>query len=365
MFKKILFLLLCCFSLLKGEMNVLHLTFHRGCEKELNAVAHQLGIHLETWFIPDLPPYFLDGVTSGNALYNVGHDRAERIWNLHQATFETYDAVIVSDTSPLARIFLQNQCSIPLIIWICNRFDYYDLESLDCDFPDKEYYQLFQKALTKENVQIIAYTAFEQYHAKSRGVDIGNLMITPCSPEPFKPITSSKIPSTVNRETTFFLPPYHNEKFFMDLHAHLETLQIPNYCGRYNGPKDLENFKGIIHLPYSWSTLAFFENISLGIPYFIPSRSFFRELANQGNYFHPDLPRLLQHDLFDLSEWYAPGREEVIIYFDSWEDLQNKINSTDFIAQHEKVKKYAEEYKNLMLSRWKKVFKKIKPTHEL
>ena len=105
------------------QTKALHLTFHKGCESELATISEALSIELQTWFIPDLPVHFLDGVAHGNALYNIGHERAERIWNLHKEYFEQFDVIITSDTAPLARIFLQNGFKKPLIIWICNRFD--------------------------------------------------------------------------------------------------------------------------------------------------------------------------------------------------------------------------------------------------
>ena len=338
---------------------ILHLTSHKGCVKEIASIAKVLGLDIETWFIPELPPRSFDGVSCGSALYNIGHERAERIWKLHQKTFEQFDAVITSDTAPLARIFLQNGFTKPLIIWICCRFDYCDYESLDCDFPDAEFYQLFNQAHAMENVAVIAYTSFEHYHAREKGVETGALTITPCCPGIPLSLGFSSIPSSIVKEETFFLPPYSNETQFMDLSSHCAALGIPNHRGRYNGPEDLADFKGIIHLPYAWSNLAFFENISFGIPYFIPSRSFLTTLIKQGGYWHTEPAYLICEKQFDLSEWYKPEREEIIVYFNSWEDLKYKINTTDYPLLRKKIRRYAEDYKALMLDRWKKVFSRF------
>lgn len=143
------FLLLCLISLSEcadKRIKVLHLTFHRGCECEINAIGKELNWDLTTWFIPSLEPFFFDGYAKGNALYNIGHKRAEKIWNLHKDYFELFDVILTSDTAPLSRIFLQNGWKKPLIIWICNRIDYSDNASLDCEFPDDEYYNLLKKA---------------------------------------------------------------------------------------------------------------------------------------------------------------------------------------------------------------------------
>src|SRR5579862_1294340 len=342
----------------KKPIKVLHLSFHRGCIQEFDGIATQIGCEVESWFIPDLPAKFFDGVSQGNALYNVTHERAERIWNKHKKLFEKFDAVLVSDTAPLSRIFLQNDWKKPLIVWVCNRFDYCDHASLDGDFPDQEYYELFQQATLKKNVFIFPYTSFERFYAKRKGIELNNFVIAPCYPQVGR-VQSSSIPTSVVKEQTFFLPPYHNETKFLDLSSLCASLGIKTYCGRYNGPTDLKDFKGIIHLPYNWSNLAFFENIRLGIPYFVPSQKFLGKLLSTGKYFHADIHFLTKDHLYDLSEWYSPVHRDIITYFDSWEDLKHKIESMDFNRLRRKIKAYALMHYKRMLDRWTRVFQHV------
>lgn len=342
-----------------NNLKILHLSFHKGCIHEIDAVAEELGLNVETWFIPSLPKKSFDGNSIGNQLYNIGHERAQNIWDLHQDYFETFDVILTSDTAALSRIFLQNNWQKPLVIWICNRFDYCDRASLDCNFPDDEYYRLFDEASKNENVTVIAYNGFEHFYAKSKGINTGDLIITPCCPK--IPVSfDSKIPQSVRKEETFFLPPYHNETLFMDFSRFCANLGIPNYCGRYQGPMDLKDFKGIIHLPYGWSNLAFFENIRLGLPYFIPSIDFMRELAGRGNYFFQDSHFFFDKKMFYLSEWYAPKNRDCIVYFDSWDDLLQKIEKTDYPVLRKKILRYAQKNKETMLNRWKQVFDRFK-----
>lgn len=359
MIRYLFIVLLTISGVLEAKLKVLHLSFHKGCIKEVNALAQVFDLDVDTWFIPDLPPGFFDGVSSGNVLYNIGHDRAQRIWDTHRDTFEKYDMILTSDTAPLARPFLQNHFEGKLIVWICNRFDYVDEASRDCEFPDEEYYQLFDNAKNCNNVRVIAYTSFEHYYAKSKGVDTGSLVITPCVPNIDSSTDISSIPQHIVKPETFFLPPYHNERVFMNLEKHCASLGIRTYCGRYHGAKDIADFKGIIHLPYSWSNLALFENLNVGMVYFIPSEAFFRELAAKGSYFHPSLQMLLEEDLFDLSEWYSAERKDIFVYFDSWEDLLYKTQELDYKVQSERVLKYSEEYLKTMLGRWEKVLSEL------
>lgn len=362
-----LILAVCC-SLLSGSLSaedtarvenkklkVLHLSFHKGCILDFEKVAKELSLDVTTWFIHDLPPRFFDGVASGAALYNIGHDRAERVWQLHKDFFDSFDAIITSDTAPLARIFLQNEWKKPLVVWICNRFDYFDWDALDCHFPDPEFYDLFRWGAKQPNVTMAAYTAIEHYFTRSKGVDTGDLIITPIgSFDTTAELTKSSIPSHVVKEETFFLPQYHNETLFMNFSAKCGELGINSYCGRYNGPLDLKDFKGIIHLVYAWSNLALFENMYAGIPYFIPSQKFFHQLLQQGYYFqpHPHYP----NDLYEYSEWYNTENSPIFTYFDSWEDLQTKIAEADFDELKAKSIARAKEIHETMMARWRQAF---------
>ena len=340
------------------KIRVLHLSFHKGCIREFAAIAKHLSLDVDSWHIPDLPDQFFDGVTIGNALYNMTHERAERIWNKHKRVFQNFDVVLISDTAPLSRIFLQNGWTKPLVIWVCNRFDYADNKTNDGNFPDLEYYDLFRKATTQDNVFIIPYSEFDRYYAKKKGIEMNNFLISPCAPQP-PSLQESLIPPYVQKKDYFFLPPYQNETRFTDLTGLCRKLGIDVYCGKYNGPADLKDFKGIIHLPYNWSNVAFFENCRFGIPYFIPSPRFLKELMSEGNYFHADAEFLLEENQFALSEWYSPEHREIITYFDSWLDLKEKTLYTNFAKLQQKIKRYGAHHYKLMFDRWARLFHKI------
>jgi hypothetical protein len=330
-------------------VKVLHLTFHQGCANEIESVANELSLDLTTWFINSLPLGSFDGITRNNAIYNIGHERAERVWKLHHEFFESFDVIITSDTAPLSRIFLQNNWKKPLIIWVCNRFDYYDGASLDCDFPDQEYYELFAKACNQSNVKVIGYTSYEHEYARSKGIDTGNIVIKPTG-KAIKNSGISAIPKEIYKPDTFFLPPYHNETIFLNASKYYAEMGIKNYCGRYSGAFDLQDFKAIIHLPYAWSNLALFENMYLGIPYLIPSPSFMEKLIRQDNYFLSDATK------FRLSEWYNEDNLGYFIYFDSWEDLVVKTKTVDFNTRRKEMKKIGDQHAKEMIRRWREIF---------
>ena len=86
------------FSYVSGTgPKVLHLSFHRGCIKDFEAVARELSLDLTSWYI--LHPgdrSFFDEKRPGNSIYNIGHDRAVRVWKKHKDYFEQLISGIIN-----------------------------------------------------------------------------------------------------------------------------------------------------------------------------------------------------------------------------------------------------------------------------
>ena len=331
---------------------VLHLGFHKGLENDLYSIAKELNIDLTF-------QRFDDGISKGSAVYSVGHEKAVNAWKVYKDYYMKFDIIITSDTAPICRVFLQNNWpEIPgkkLIIWVCNRFDYCDTASRDCLFPDQEYFDLIRGAKQRKNVDIMGYTKFENYYAKHmRSIDIGDKIMKPnglLSEKvwDYKINKNRQIDGKYARDL-FFVPPYHNDKIMMNVSKKLNELGINNFNGRYNGPLELSEFKGVIHIPYAWSNLALFEALQLGIIYFIPSQQFMKELCKKSNFFFSPP---FHADLLHLSEWYDKDNEEVFVYFDSWDDLQIKVNTTNYQEKRNIIYEFGQKHKDITLTKWK------------
>lgn len=337
-----------------AQLKILHIGFHFGCLKAFESVAEHLDVQVTSLMMSD----FLKMRNLENEYcYNIGHRRAEVIWNAFSDYFNEFDVVMTSDTGPLARIFLQNNLEKHLVIWICNRFDYYDSASLDCDFPDKEFYDLYRKASTNPKVTIVNYTKMEHVYALSKGVNTGNVVIKPYGVIDDNRL-ESYIPSHISKEDTFFIPPYHNDTYCTHLLHKCERLKITAYQGSYHGPQDIKDFKGIIHIPYAWSNVALFENFQLGLVYFIPTKRFFSEIRNYNEFFFQD-PEFLEKHL-DIAEFYDQENAPYIVYFDSWKDLKRKIKETDFSQKREEIKEFGLKKRLEAIQKWKEIFENIK-----
>ena len=125
----------------------------------------------------------------------------------------------------------------------------------------------------------------------------------------------------------------------MDLKTKVQSLGIKVFNGRYNGPKDLAEFAGVIHIPYAWSYLALLEAIQSEIIFFIPSLTFLKYFIHTNidgekkDCFFWSPP--LREDVLYLSELYCDDFKNALIYFNSWEDLKNKTETLNF-NEHKK-----------------------------
>lgn len=233
--KKLLLLLLLNASLV-GAIRVLHLSFHSGCIGDIKEVARELGWELTTWnplSSRESARRFLGSIESPMGVYNMTHERAERVWHANKVYFDQFDMVITSDTAPLSRIFIQNGWRKPLIIWVCNRFNY-------CVGPgsehgmDDEYYQLFKKAMGMPNVKVVSYTPFEQYFAALYGVDIRGPIIKPIGTQEGV-CQDSAIPAGVQKNETLFVWPGYGGCALNTLRNSLGSLAMRPIVGAIMG----------------------------------------------------------------------------------------------------------------------------------
>lgn len=333
-------------------MKVLHLSFHKGCINDLNSVCQELNIDCDV--LSSIKGCNTSNTIEGLQLpngqhYNITMERATMYWNKYKDYFNSYDCIVTSDTVALSRIFLQNNWNKKLIIWICNRFDYTHHPVIGGSFPDNHFYSLLQKATKTANVHIIGYTPFETIYARLKGIDLGNNIIKPTGN--ISITYKENIQTNPEYNNTIFVPPYHNDTKLLNLKQIIEELGFKCYSGKYNGPYDLCNYRAVVHIPYAWSNLAFFEMFQLCIVYFIPSLSFLKELM-KGNFFWS--PPLLI-DKLEVSEWYLPEHKDYLIYFDSWKDLQQKIQTYNYDEHKAKQKAFGISHSNEMILKWKKL----------
>jgi hypothetical protein len=331
-------------------LKVLHISFHKGCQNDIEYISKKLNFDLTFMAYKD------EILDKNNNTYIITHEKAIKIWNLNKEYYNKFDVIITSDTAPISRIFLENNWNKKLIIWICNRIDYPHFP--DEGMPDKRYYELINSIKNRPNVSIIGYTPFENYYANNIiNLSIGEEYIKPIGKigDVYENYTSTIVE---DKNNTFIVGPYHNDNLMMNLKEKVESLGIKVFNGRYNGPKDLAEFAGVIHIPYAWSNLALFEGIQLEIPFFIPSLEFIKYLIhtddNKKDAFFWSPP--LREDVLYLAEWYCEEFKDVFVYFDSWDDLKNKVTYLDYQQHKKKLRDIGDKHEIKMLEKWKNIF---------
>jgi hypothetical protein len=319
-------------------------------------VCAQLGIKLTT-------AYFTDGEYSlhngGDTIFRVNHDRAQKAWEHNRAEWEKYDAIITSDTCPLARPFLQNGWSKPLLIWVCNRFDYL------IDVNDQEFYHLIRDVPNRPGHRIFGFTEVEKIWSRyMRGVEIEPLVIRPQG----RNLQSAHMRKTYDAASgnveTIYVPLYGNETNMMDLCGKLTELGIANEAVKFSHVSELLKYKGVVTIPYGWSTLTLFERMQLGMVVFVPSLDFITRMFQETEHPHRrwwfQPPFYLEHpERLRDSEWYCDYHRDIFVYFDSWEDLAVKIRDTDYEAMTERLLEHGRKHTALVLEQWREVIDSV------
>lgn len=277
-------------------MRVLHLTFHVGCANAIDNILRE-SVDLTTRI-----------VTSGvdGFYYNMTHERADLAWGIHNHYFNEFDAVVVSDTVPLARILLQGGYGGKVIICATNRFDYYD--SREKGFPDRGYYKLMQDASRKDNVWFTANNMFDKFYAEERGVNVCDV------------IKFVSKPTYNKKKQGYYVPTYSND-VLLSLYDRCVSSGLDVKTGRYKDMDSLAGYKTVVHLPYTWCSIALFDALACGCSYYVPTKRFILELIKETKgYWFQNANYCPEH--IDLCEFYNEENSVFIKYFDHFWDMQ-------------------------------------------
>jgi hypothetical protein len=161
--------------------------------------------------------------------------------------------------------------------------------------------------------------------------------------------------------------------------AEFQFKGINELYGRYEY-QDLANHPAMIHFPYQVSVMSFFEQYRMNLPLFVPSLKFMIQLHldhalisertwarihNRGGITksdidgHPDA--WTKHDPNNeksaeaLEYWLAKAdyyTKPYIQYFDSWDDLIEKLLTTDFQKVSALMEQHNAHFHSELLSQW-------------
>jgi hypothetical protein len=95
---------------------------------------------------------------------------------------------------------------------------------------------------------------------------------------------------------------------------------------------------------------------------FIPSINFLFTLFKSGNKWFQEpfswVSESQARGLLKVSEWYCDEHSDLLVYFDSWEDLVQKTKELDYVEKTKTILDYAKKHENDQMEKWKQVISK-------
>jgi hypothetical protein len=324
-------------------MKALHLTSHIGTIKNIQNVFDYLNIN--------------DNLVTQNSCYNsyyMNETKANEIWHHYSDKLDEFSILIFTDTSMVARPFLQNinKHNCLIIIYVTNRFDWGIW-----GFEDKAYYKLYSEMSRNNRVIFCSDNNYDQYYAKTKNINFMYETAINLTPK----ISKNIILYTKNK---FFI--YNRGTKIENYKKNLIDLNI-NYdlfgegFNRYNNIEHICEYKGFIHLPYQTNIQSLWENLGYFIIYFIPSKIFIQELITKTSWYYWE-EKNKSYDLLiksiELSEWYNINNKDIFEYFDSWDHLKYKIENMndEYIIQKKlTIKNFIENSNIQNIEKWKNI----------
>lgn len=322
-------------------MSALHLTSHVGTIKNIENVFKMLNIgnKLITQSLIDKSYYY-------------NEKTANEIWEHYSDKLNGISVLIFTDTSMIARPFLQNlekhDCLI--IVYVTNRFDWGIW-----GFRDDLYYKLYADSSIHERVIFCADNNYDQYYAMAHNIKFAfdSIKLTPIISETVLLPSKNKF-FIYNRGTKINKYEQYLKNRNIDYDLYGEGFD------RFKNNQSICEYKGFIHLPYQVNIQSLWENLGHFIIYFIPSKKFITELIRQDNSWYyweeKNRPNDLLMKSITLSEWYNETNQDVFEYFESWDDLKYKIenmNDEYLLNKKHKIKNFIEKSNASNFEKWK------------
>jgi len=323
------------------SMKALHITSHPGTIKNIENVFHCLQIREKLVTEPSIcRDYFID------------ENKANQLWDYYSDKVDNYKVILFTDTSMVARPFLQNidKHDCILIVYVTNRFDW-GMWS----FYDKYFYKLYSTLSHHNRVIFCADNKYDQYYAS-----LYNIKFLYNEPIQLTPPLCKEIPNYSNQR--FFI--YNRGTKIENYQSFLKERNIEydlfgEGFSRYKDINTICEYKGFIHLPYQTNIQSLWENLGYSVLYFIPSKEFILQLIQQTTWYYWEErkrdPELLQISI-ELSQWYQ--NPEIFEYFSSWDDLKYKIeNITDDYMYRKKgtIRNFMEKNNEININKWEKI----------
>ena len=314
-------------------VKTLHITNHKGTTKNLNNVFNFLNISNDLITEKcDFPLY-------------INKSLANEIFNNYKDKIKNYKLLIFTDISMFARPFLQNmdKHTLNIIVYITNRFDWGIW-----GFSDQEYIDLYSNISNHPRIKFCSDNKYDQYYASLHNIkfyynDI--IYLTPIINDIIEPISQK-----------MFI--YNRGSKINDYKEYLNDIDYDIFGENYPSYRDeqhINEYLGYIHLPYQTNIQSLWENLGWNIIYFIPSKRFIKELIETTTWYHweeKNKPKDIYLKSIELAEWYQPETSKLLVYFDNWDDLKYKIQTTNIREKKTIIHDYMIKNNKSNIQKW-------------
>lgn len=305
-------------------MKTLHITNHIGTKRNILNVFKYLGID-----------QYLTTLNLDTHLF-IDTNHANEIWNRNKYIIKEYDCLFFTDTSMYAMPYLQHmeEHNCIIIIYITNRFDF----GTFAINQREEMANFYSNMSNNKRVIFCSDNKYDMYYASLYNIKFyyeSIIRLTPIINENIIMPTNNKL-CICYRGTKLN---NYNENL-EGRHIKYDYFENDN---RYRDEIHLCEYIGICHLPYQTNIQSLWENLGYSIIYFIPSKTFMKELIKEDWYYFEEKyfseTKRNNYELLDksieYSEWYQPENSNMFEFFDSWDDLRIKYD--DYIEDIEKI----------------------------
>ena len=342
-----------------ASLRVLVVNGHGGVSNELRYVLSEVALLTDT----RVDVTFDVGYDE----YIIPQDSADGWYAAHRHHCEgpaRYDVIIIGDTIPLSRPYLQAGCpSVAIVLYVSNRYDY-------ALHNDSVFQQLIAAAVRRPNVRVLQNNLAEQWYATHfSSMDLHVFDYIPQTGG------ISPIQCDMYVESQHELPPANDSTIYIlnKLHAPRSLIQpllaigveLTVLPGKYGGQIALAN-RIIVHSPYQTNTMTLFEALRVNVTFLIPALPLFRSwmdagLATIGDK-GPNEQFLTAADITELEmaqvvDWWRPELAPLMYHFDTLEDLREGSHFRQRVMreapQHRLyLQHYMEEHTHNVTQQW-------------
>jgi len=358
-----------------NDVKFLDISLHIG-SRDIQYIFERLGHSLDVWSISDhhnimgWPRAQVD-IINQNTWRNLDQQMCDDFYNRYKSELSQYDGFVTYYSPTFTMLY--EKFNKPIIMYVPLRYE----------------------TPFHNNKNKLQY--FNEYTRK--GIDKGKI-----------------IPLVTNKYDQKYLSTFINRKFellpSLCDYLNLEYIGKNNaflFCSKYNelynfikNPnvinknnmglykwEDTANYKAIIHIPYSNTIVTLFEQYTMNIPLLFPSHEFLCDMRKQfghknimseiswGQVHKLPSKSMIECDFYggydpnnyeDLesfqywskySDFYDDEWMPFIEHFDSFQELEYKLNYLDFQEISDKMKKFNIERKKNIMNKWKEVLDKL------